>query len=101
MLDGCLLWKAEGLGKPKDVADAVAEYKNEMDIISAFVESEFVEKGREVKASDLYVVYCKWADENNEFKMSSTRFGREMAKRYEKKKSKNMVYRYFVSRQIK
>lgn len=41
-------------------------------------------KGGEVKAQALYAVYCQWAAECNEYKMSSTKFGREIAKRYNK-----------------
>lgn len=84
MADGYKLWKSEGLRKPKVIADAVEEYRNEMDVISAFLASDYVVQGGEVKAQALYAVYCQWAAECNEYKMSSTKFGREIAKRYNK-----------------
>lgn len=84
IVEGYKLWKMEGLRKPKVIADAVEEYRNEMDVISAFLASDYVVQGGEVKAQALYAVYCQWCSESNEYKMSSTKFGREIAKRYNK-----------------
>ena len=88
LADGYKLWKSEGLNKPKIIAEAVEEYRNEMDVISAFLSSDYVVQGGEVKAQALYAVYCQWAEECNEYKMSSTKFGREIAKRYNKIRKK-------------
>lgn len=84
IVEGYKLWKMEGLRKPKIIADAVEEYRNEMDVISAFLASDYVVQGGECKAQALYAVYCQWTAECNEYKMSSTKFGREIAKRYNK-----------------
>lgn len=92
IVEGYKLWRAEGLHKPKVVDDAVKEYRNEMDVIEAFLSSEYVQQGGEVKSNQLYAVYCKWAEINNEYKMSSTKFGREIAKRYEKKRTNGIFY---------
>ena len=68
-------------------------YQTEMDVISAFLDSDCIQQGGEIKASVLYAVYCKWADENNEYKKPSRKFGIEMSKRYNKKKvNGNIVY---------
>lgn len=85
IVEGYKLWKTEGLRKPKVIADAVEEYRNEMDVISAFLASDYVVQGGEVKAQALYAVYCQWAAECNEYKMPSRKFGLEMVKRYNKK----------------
>lgn len=93
MLEGYRLWRREGLNKPKVIMDAVKEYRNEMDVISAFLDSDYVAEGGEVKASALYAVYCQWAVECNEYKMSSRKFGVEITKRYNKRKTNgNIVY---------
>ena len=93
MMEGYRLWTYEGLNKPKAVQDAVKEYRNEMDVIAAFLDSEYCVAGGEVKASVLFAAYCEWASNNNEYKMSSTKFGREMAKRYNKvRKSDGQFY---------
>jgi len=93
MMEGYRLWRFEGLNRPQIVMQAVKEYRNEMDVISTFLDSEYCTSGGEVKASQLYAVYCQWAGENNEYKMPSRKFGIEMSKRYNKKKvNGNIVY---------
>ena len=92
IVEGYRLWKSEGLYKPKVIEDAVEEYRNEMDVISAFLASDYVVQGGEVKAQALYAVYCQWCVESNEYKMSSTKFGREIAKRFNKVHKKTGWY---------
>lgn len=82
-VDGCALWQQEGLKMPRAVLESVREYRREMDVISAFVEDCCVEEGS-VSAKTLYAAYCKWADDNHEYRMSNTKFGIEIAKKYEK-----------------
>ena len=84
VVEGYKLWKVEGLRKPKVIEDAVEEYRNEMDVISAFLASDYVVQGGEVKAQALYAVYCQWCSESNEYKMPSRKFSLEMTKRYNK-----------------
>ncbi|MDE5582391.1 MAG: toprim domain-containing protein, partial [Ruminococcus sp.] len=92
-VEGYKLWKSEGLRKPKVIEDAVEEYRNEMDVISAFLASDYVVQGGEVKAQALYAVYCQWCSESNEYKMPSRKFGIEILKRYNKRKSNgNTLY---------
>ena len=85
-VDGCLLWQREGLKMPQAVASATAEYKSEMDVISAFLDACCVldPRGRE-KAKDVFSAYAKWAKENNEYEMTSTKFGRELSKKFDKR----------------
>ena len=83
-VDGCLMWRREGLKTPSSVQAASKEYKNEMDVLSAFLEACCVESG-ETDAGDLFRGYSEWAKESNEYEMSSTKFGREMGKRFEKR----------------
>lgn len=87
-LDGCLLWQSEGLRQPKAVMDAVREYRREMDVITAFIEDKCELSGAE-QSSKLYACYAQWAEDNNEYKMSATKFSLEMSKRFEKVKSMN------------
>lgn len=95
--EGYKLWKTEGLRKPKVIADAVEEYRNEMDVISAFLASDYVVQGGEVKAQALYAVYCQWCSESNEYKMPSRKFGLEMTKRYNKKMKNGCVHYQDIS----
>ena len=91
-VDGCIRWQREGLEMPDAVKEAVKEYQNEMDVISAFLEECILTGPGEVKASDLYKAYTNWADENNEYKMKNTMFGTEISLRYTKKKKSDGWY---------
>ena len=95
MADGCTMWQREGLNPPLTVQSAGKDYQREMDVISRFVEECCVRTAYEgVRASDLYAAYKRWATENNEYCMSSTRFGKEMGGRFEKQKGiSSNVYR--------
>ena len=90
-VDGCLMWQAEGLKMPKAVLDSVREYRREMDVISAFIEDK-CELSGSVQSSVLYAAYSSWAEENNEYRMSATKFGLEIAKRFEKIKGRIIYY---------
>lgn len=84
-IQGCLLWQKEGLNLPSAIESSNQQYQEEMDIIAQFLKEHTDEKtGSFVKASELYEEYIKWAIANNEWKMSSSHFGKEMSKRYEK-----------------
>lgn len=83
MVDGCMLWQQEGLKMPRAVLDSVREYQHEMDVVSAFIDNCCIEGGS-VAAKTLFAAYLKWADENKEYHMSNTKFGIEIAKKYEK-----------------
>ena len=80
-VQGCIKWQNEGLTMPQRVLDAVREYQHEMDVISAFLDACCMTGEGETKASKLYAVYAKWADEHNEYKMSSTKFGTELMRK--------------------
>ena len=49
-------------------------------------------KGLSVKSSQLFAAYLNWAEQNNEYRMSSTKFGMELAKRFEKVKGRGCNY---------
>ncbi|MHC1785455.1 MAG: phage/plasmid primase, P4 family [Christensenellales bacterium] len=83
-VDGCLMWRREGLKQPKSVLDASKEYRSEMDVLAAFTDACCLSHG-EVDAGELFRAYIEWAKEGNEYEMSSTKFGREMGKRYERR----------------
>lgn len=91
-IDGCLMWQREGLQMPAAVLKSVREYRREMDVISVFIEDKCTLEGT-VQASTLYAAYVSWADSNNEYCMSNTKFSTELAKRFEKVRGKN--YNFF------
>ena len=88
--EGCILWQREGLNMPEAVLDMVREYRREMDVISAFLEDRCEEQDyASAKATHIYAAYTLWCDANNEYKMSNTKFGIEMAKRFGKKHTRD------------
>lgn len=61
-------------------------------MISAFI-NDCCQNTGSVLAKQLYAVYAQWADDNNEYCMSNTKFGVELAKRYEKvRTTQGIVY---------
>ena len=90
-VDGCLLWQREGLKAPAAVEAASKEYKGEMDVLAAFLD-ECTEQGGEVNSGDLFRAYAAWAKDSTEYEMRAPTFGREMAKRFEKRRSNGTIY---------
>ncbi|PWT84458.1 MAG: hypothetical protein C5B58_04680 [Acidobacteria bacterium] len=60
-IKGCVEWQKNGLGTPKIVADATADYREEEDVIGEFIAERCVCGGR-VERSDLYSAYKIWAE---------------------------------------
>ena len=91
-VDGCILWQREGLGMPAAVLNSVNEYRREMDVISTFIDACcIVAEGESVSANKLFAVYSEWCEQYCEYRMSSTKFGMEMSKRFPKIKTKTTI----------
>ena len=89
-VDGMRMYNDEGLQKPECVSRATDEYRKDMDTISKFLEECTIRAPmRCVKAKDLYTVYTKWCDLYGEFKLTNTKFGREITKRHQKRHTMN------------
>lgn len=83
---GYQLYKQDkGLKMPAAVYQAVAEYRHEMDSISQFLE-ECTEPGGDVPANMLYAAYKDWARSGEQYVHTSTKFGVEVSKQYQKMK---------------
>ena len=88
------MYLKEGLKVPQSIKQATAEYRNEMDVVTAFLENcTRANENAEVGASELYKAYTDWANTNNEYIMSNRKFGVEVSKKYGKfRKSTGQVY---------
>lgn len=84
-VDGALKWQQHGLHTPRVINSASEGYREEMDVLSQFV-SEACDTGSEysIPASQLYKLYKSWAEDNIQYQMSNTKFGREMTNRFKK-----------------
>lgn len=92
-VDGALKWQREGLEPPESVKQASREYRNEMDVLDLFV-TDRCETGPDYQApaGELFTVYQKWAEETGEYKMRKQKFGSEMMKKFDYKKSGSRFY---------
>ena len=88
-VEGCLKWQREGLGEPEEIKAATDEYKEEMDLLSNFLdECCLIRKEARVIVSDIHKVYIKWAEENGEYPMKQRVFSSRLQMRgFSKKKS--------------
>lgn len=84
----------EGLEPPADMTKEVMDYRTEQDVVQNWVDERCQLGPREyAKASALYTDFVAWAKANNEFVMSNTMFGRNLAKKFERKQlSSGKVY---------
>lgn len=81
-VQGCIKWQKHGIQEPECVLQAVREYKNEMDLLTGFLESAIVidyNCNEKILANELFEMYSRWAKKNNEFEMSSKKFFKEIA----------------------
>jgi putative DNA primase/helicase len=94
-IEGCLLWRQEGLEVPSAVKAATDGYRREMDQLGRFLEECCVqEPSAAVRASDLYQAYHKWSQDNAEEPLTQTGFGGELRRRGFEKKRDSRGYRY-------
>ncbi len=81
-VEGCLAWQRDGLGEPREVRDATAGYRAEMDVLAGFLEDRCVVKeAARVSAKDLYASYVGWCDETGEKPMTQKAMGQRLGER--------------------
>ena len=92
-VEGYMEWQRIGLKEPQAIRDQRQEYRLEMDSVEAFIE-DMCTTGPTCRdtAKILYSAYREWASTNGQYMMSSTKFGREMAKKYPKLKSSGTIH---------
>lgn len=88
-VDGCMKWQQEGLGEPEEVKAATDEYKEEMDLLSNFLDEHCViMPAAKVSVNEIHKIYMKWADENGEYPMKLRAFSSRLQMRgFSKRKS--------------
>ncbi len=92
-VQGCLDWQRDGLDCPDEVKAATADYREEQDILGAFLEECTVQVvGATVRASSLYEVYRKHCERNGENPLGRRNFGTTMTERGFKRFTANGVW---------
>lgn len=79
---GCLAWQRDGLGEPDEVRRATQEYRQEMDVLAAFIEERCViHKDATAPAAALWDAWKDWAETSNEEVGTQKRFGGRLGER--------------------
>jgi putative DNA primase/helicase len=66
-VEGYEAWVTEGLDVPEQVTKAVADYREEMDLIGMFMQDCLEEGDDDTPVKDVYEVYQEWCKQNGEF----------------------------------
>lgn len=100
VVQGCVAWQKNGLEIPEMVSNATANYREESDPLSEFLDDRCILEGdQEIKASEFYKGYKAWADDNGLSKretLTGTAFGRLISIRFEKKKTRSATFYFGV-----
>lgn len=96
-LQGCLAWQREGLKPPQEIVDAIQEYREEMDVLAAWIsDCCVVKKVAEAKAADLYASYTDWCDAQGERPEAQRSFGLRLTERGFEQKKRTGGNRYWL-----
>lgn len=90
-VEGYQSWREIGLEEPQIVKDQRDTYRDEMDMVHAFISDKCVKSSdASVRKSELWSTFQDWVKENNEYsKMSSRKFYKEIDKHYQVSKTKS------------
>ena len=82
-LEGCRKWQELGsLDPPAEVRAAVAGYREEQDILAAFLEECCIQNAAATApVKGLYKAYVEWATENNERALTNRQFSQRLSER--------------------
>ena len=81
-VQGCMAWQRDGLTLPKAVHEATEEYRQQQDVLAAWLNDRCVVKRlADAKAADLYASYTEWCDANGERPEPQRRFGMRLTER--------------------
>jgi putative DNA primase/helicase len=80
---GALMWGIDGLDTPREVRDATAGYKDDMDRMQQFVSDEcIVGTQYTVTIAELYKEYRQWCEEGGERAEKQRTFGQRLKEKY-------------------
>lgn len=92
-ITGCKAWQKTGLVQPQVVTDAVNGYRQEMDLLGAWIEAScLVDPTVSWKSREAYGTYAIWAVGGGYKPMSESIFSRELEGSFKKEKRKDANY---------
>lgn len=87
------LWYEEGLTPPQKIIDTNTEYKTEMDIVQKWIDECCIISGdMKTQSSNLFNSFCSYIAENKEWQLTNTLFGRNLSKKFTKKRLGNSIF---------
>lgn len=93
-VEGYLMWQKDGLQEPQIIKNQRQDYRAEMDVVEGFIEECCDLKGNaSTKGAVIFQAYKDWAFTNNQYMMSSTKFGRELSKKFTSFRSNGTYYK--------
>ncbi len=91
-IEGATKWFTDGLNTPKIIGEAVQEYKSEMDLVQKWINDNCeLDPTYSASATTLFTNITEYIEINKEFKMSNTLFGRNIGKKFEKRRLNNQT----------
>lgn len=90
---GCLDWQRDGLGLPEEVKAATAAYRDEQDVLGAFL-AECCARGPHyrIKAGAIYGGYRDWCKRTGETEVKQRTFGMAMTERGFERQDNNGIW---------
>jgi putative DNA primase/helicase len=81
-LAGCAEWQKRGLADPPEVTAATDQYRQEQDVLGAFLdECCVVAANAQAPAGELYAAYRQWCEANGEDSVNQRNFGTRLTER--------------------
>ena len=82
LVEGCLAWQKKGLNPPDKVRLATNEYREEMDVLSEYMEDRcLLTSGATIVKKQLYLDYAEWCEEMKQRPQSYSLFCRQLSER--------------------
>jgi putative DNA primase/helicase len=89
---GCIAWQLEGLGQPAAVTEATSEYRQEEDVLGAFLEERCVLTG-EIERETLRDAFADYCRAIGEAPLAANVLGKQLARRGISKHKRSGTYR--------
>lgn len=93
LLEGCMKWQRDGLKTPESVLQTTAEYREDSDVISEFLEERCeMGAGLEITAKQLYNAYRFWARQSGRnWLLRKIEFNARLRMKFRTKKPQNVL----------
>ena len=82
-IEGCMKWQKEGLIEPDTITESTQEYRNEMNILSLFINDtcQFIST-ESIELSILYDMYKQWCTDSNIQSLGKNIFGKKIIENF-------------------